>query len=111
MSILYPAYQEVCGDLLLPVVMARFIAGIICLRMFSIVTHKIPYNSSKQLRFSLHSRLTLQIRNYQKKEQFLAIQMMPRMSQKTNFLPIKTFSNYHNQLISPIHFLWDILGY
>ena len=53
---------------------------------------------------------TLEIYNYQKKEQFLAIQMMPR-SQKTNFLLIKTFSNYHNQLISPIHFLWDILDY
>ena len=89
--------------------MANFAAGIICLHMFSIVTLKITYNSSKYLHFSPCIRPTLQIRNYQKKEQFLAIRMMSRRSQKTNFLPGKTFSNYHNQLISPIHFLWDIL--
>ena len=74
--------------------MAKLTAGIICLRMFSIVTrvkyHKILANTYF---FSFRIRPTLQIRNYQNKERFLAIRMMPRRSQKTNFSSVKTFSN------------------
>ena len=107
--VLHHSYQEVCRDLPLPGRMANFAAGVICLHMFSIVTLKITWNSREHLLFSPRIRPTLQIRNYQKKEQFLAIRMMPRRSQKINFSPVKTFSNYHNQLIFPINFLWDIL--
>ena len=65
--------------------MAKIADGIICLHMFSIVMVKTPPNT--YILFSSHS--TLQIHNYQKKEQFLAIRIMPRRSQRLLFRPSK----------------------
>ena len=104
------SYQEVCEDFRLPACMANFAAWTICPHMFLLSHLQIYVKILFPSCISLHRKPTPQISNYQEKELFFTNRMILARSQKTKFLPVKTFLKYNKQQIFQYIFLWGIWG-